>query len=118
MRSKRAIKGISKIIGKYGQKVQISSSFLKLNRKNGKYVKKVTEKVVIIAIFKIKYKHLILRDSIDRTANIKIYSCFKLNIEEEIKTEDAVYRIISVEKRTESSPIVYIAFAEEIINNE
>jgi predicted acyl esterase len=114
MRKNIKTKSLQKIIDKYAESVEIIDKTATLDKESGRFVNERTKKVLSMAIFKKKNKFVLGVDKIEKTSDIKIYSNFFLKDELELLKFNKLYRLIDVEERVEASPIIYIAYAEEI----
>lgn len=114
---KIGIKSIVNIIKKYAQEVTVHSSSSSLDKQTGKFTNIRTRNVRMIAFFKKNSGYIYSRGGHEKRADVKIYATDEIYAgddtnrkPDEIEVEGEIYKMVSVEKRMESSPVVYICF--------
>jgi len=124
MRKKRAFKSTYRTIKRYEEEVTIISKNKVLELESGNFVDSSTEKVDKLAVFKNKSKYVYQENGIEKSADIKIYSTVEITegdnserVADVIELKNGLkYKVVFVDKREESSPVVYIAYGEEYDN--
>jgi hypothetical protein len=115
MRNKRALKSIYKTIKRYEEEVELITETSEINKNNGEFEKIRIKKIRKMAIFKKKNYFFLDKDGNQNHVDIKVYSTVELKLANKIVLKnDKNYKIVFVDEREESVPIVYIAYGVEI----